>query len=214
MTEKSKRYYERHREEVLRKKQEYRDKNREKIREQDRKRYQENPEKAREKSKNYYHNNPEKVNKYKEENREKILASQKRYREENQDKIKAYYQENKEIIQDKIRKYRKEHPEVQKRCNTNFVINTRNKLFDILGGKKCVTCNESDDSCLQFDHIKGNGHADRKKHGNHSRTLYLYYIAHPDEARKTLQVMCSNCNWKKKKRNNENSYQYKLPPID
>lgn len=211
MTERSKRYYERHKEEILRKKQQYREENREKIREQDRNRYRENPEKAREKSKRYYHENPEKVKQYKEENRDKILEGLKQYRENNKDKIKAYYQENKDIIQEKIRKYRQEHPEVQKRCNKNYVIKTRDQLFEILGGKLCIGCGETDERCLQFDHKNGGGRKDVEKHKS-SREMYRYYIANPDIAKETLQVMCANCNWKKKFDNNESTF--KFPPID
>jgi len=211
LTTKEKRYYDSHHEEILRKKREYREKNREKIRQRERERYKQNPEKFKQKSKKFREDNPEKIQKYKEENHDKILERNREYNRLHAEEKKLWYQKNKDRVQANIRKYREEHPEVQRRCNKNYVIKTRDKLFEIVGGKLCTGCGETDDRCLQFDHKNGGGCKDLKKHGS-SREMYRYYIAHPDIAKEVLEVKCANCNWKKKFDNNESTF--KFPPLD
>ena len=69
----------------------------------------------------------------------------------------------------------------------------KSKLFEILGGKKCVICKEfTDERALQFGHIGGGGNLDRKKLSSYK--FYVFYVNNPDEAIKLLQVECSNCN--------------------
>jgi hypothetical protein len=209
--EKNKKYYDTHREEIIRKKREYREKNREKIREQDRLRYKENPEKGRTKSKKYRENNLDKIKQYLDNTKEKRLKYYKDYRELHKDNVKEWYQKNRDRILQRNQEYRKNNPDMMRKHNKNFVINTRNKLFEILGGKLCIGCGETDERCLQFDHINGGGRKDVEKHKSSSE-MYRYYIANPDIAKETLQVMCANCNWKKKFDNNESTF--KFPPID
>jgi hypothetical protein len=91
---------------------------------------------------------------------------------------------------------RRSQTDIQKKnalYQKEWVRKDKEKLFEILGGKLCIGCGEKEESCLQFDHI------DRMR---------AYYVKHPDEAKETLQVLCASCNWKKKHKNNENSYQY------
>ncbi len=69
----------------------------------------------------------------------------------------------------------------------------KSKLFEILGGKKCVICKEfTDERALQFGHIDDGGNLDRKKLS--SSKFYVFYVNNPDDAIKLLQVECSNCN--------------------
>ena len=70
---------------------------------------------------------------------------------------------------------------------TNII---RNKLFIILGGKKCVQCGYSNELALAFDHIYNDGHLDRKSE-NYSMERY---VKNPPLARDRLQVLCYNCN--------------------
>ena len=70
---------------------------------------------------------------------------------------------------------------------TNII---RNKLFKILGGKKCVQCGYSNELALAFDHIYSDGHLDRKSK-NYSMERY---VKNPSLARDRLQVLCYNCN--------------------
>lgn len=78
----------------------------------------------------------------------------------------------------------------------------RQNLLDILGNR-CVKCGFSDTRALQFDHINGGGTIERKKKFRNTTTMSAYYIKHPEEARKNLQVLCANCNWIKRFENNE-----------
>lgn len=84
--------------------------------------------------------------------------------------------------------------------------NKRELLFHIIG-HICVKCGQHDKRCLQFDHINGGGLKDWKRFQRSSRPMYEYYIAHPDIAKKTLQVLCANCNWIKRYENGERSNQ-------
>ena len=72
----------------------------------------------------------------------------------------------------------------------------REALFHILG-HTCYTCGEFDKRCLQFDHINGNGHKDKRRFYD-CTDMFRYYGQHPEEAKEILQVLCSNCNWKKR----------------
>ena len=84
----------------------------------------------------------------------------------------------------------------------------KDKLFEILGGQKCIRCGFSDSRALQFDHINGGGIKDQIRHTRHTDRMRAYYVKNIEEAKQTLQVLCANCNWIKKHENNENSYQY------
>jgi len=72
----------------------------------------------------------------------------------------------------------------------------RRRLTDVLEGPMCVECGESDEVVLTIDHLNGGGTADRKKHGGYWYMLH-YYLTHSEEARRQLQILCRNCNWKR-----------------
>jgi hypothetical protein len=101
-----------------------------------------------------------------------------------------------------------EYYDKKKMAQKQYQRKIKDKLFEILGGKTCIICGFSDERALQFDHINGGGIQDWIKHTRHTDRMRAYYIKNPDEARKTLQILCANCNWIKKHTNNENSYQY------
>jgi hypothetical protein len=83
---------------------------------------------------------------------------------------------------------------------SRYYIKTKDALFEILG-KNCVRCGFSDTRALQIDHINGRGLQDGRTLGYPN--LYVYYTARPDIAKKTLQVLCANCNWIKRTENRE-----------
>ena len=70
----------------------------------------------------------------------------------------------------------------------------KNQLFEILGGKHCRDCNEKREEVLSFDHLNNDGYEDRKKFYKHPDVMRAYYVNNPDLAKKTLQVLCGNCN--------------------
>lgn len=75
--------------------------------------------------------------------------------------------------------------------------NKRELLFHIIG-HECVRCGEYDKRCLHFDHINGGGMKDYDRFQKSSRKFCEFYIANPKLAKETLQVLCSNCNWRKR----------------
>jgi hypothetical protein len=90
----------------------------------------------------------------------------------------------------------------------------REKLFHVLQQHWCQKCGEHDNRVLHFDHINSDGGKDvcrRAYHNNKGRfgnsmEMYRYYTVHAEEARKTLQVMCANCNWRKLYENGERPF--------
>ena len=131
------------------------------------------------------------------------------YNQEYYKKNKTKIKKQQKIWRDSNKKYRHEYNlKLQKELRYNW----RVKLFDILGGPKCNCkgkdcwhkgkCKVKDKRAYQFDHIKGGGRKEFKKFANPSY-MYKYYVKHPKEAKKTLQVLCVNCNWIKRFTNNE-----------
>ena len=98
--------------------------------------------------------------------------------------------------------------------------NARRDLVELLGGK-CVICKEDDPEMLQIDHIYDDGYADRRRFGKRwygegpepvsLGNIYCYYLAHPDEAKQKLQVLCANHNWKKNSRNTSHQLLKRFP---
>lgn len=69
--------------------------------------------------------------------------------------------------------------------------------MNLLGGLHCRLCGFNDYRALEFDHINGGGKNDKVKRGG-NKAMYIHYLNHPEEAKQTLQVLCSNCNSIKK----------------
>jgi hypothetical protein len=106
----------------------------------------------------------------------------------------------------------------------NRVVIARNRLFEILGGVRCMCndsrcyhekkkCSISDKRLLDFDHIGGEG-IERRFPGYlkgkiPSRVVYEWYAERPTIARQELQSLCRNCNWLKAVLNKEYSRKVK-----
>ena len=73
----------------------------------------------------------------------------------------------------------------------------RHELMEILGGEFCKNCGYDIYEALQFDHINGRGCEDRRNFHT-GRIMYQFYASNPELARKTLQVLCANCNFIKR----------------
>jgi len=111
-----------------------------------------------------------------------------------------YYSENLEEAKEKLRI-------VCPNCHcilTHPIINTNGKtqrrkrnLMKLLEQSTCKKCNYSDIRGLQFDHKKGHGHQDKLKH----KSLNAYYLARPNLAKETLEILCANCNRLKQRAN-------------
>jgi hypothetical protein len=73
------------------------------------------------------------------------------------------------------------------------------RILDLLGNK-CVRCGETDWRCLQIDHINGGGTKDFA-HGANAR--YCKIIREIKAGLNKYQLLCANCNWKKRYENHE-----------
>ena len=112
--------------------------------------------------------------------------------------IKAYqkewYQKNKE----RLRPIRREYTRIYEQRN-------RIRIIALLGGK-CVRCGETDWRCLQIDHINGGGRRAEAQTHHHS-SAYMRIIKRLKQVKNPspYQILCANCNWKKKYEKDENA---------
>ena len=97
--------------------------------------------------------------------------------------------------------------EAKRKLHRKYYRNAKEKLFEILGGKRCSNPNcavpggMTDERALQFDHINGDGHKEQDRFGTR-RLMVFKHIKDPDVKNK-IQVLCANCNWIKRHENNE-----------
>ena len=116
---------------------------------------------------------------------------------------KLPYTQQREILGSRERrvKYKDRYSQQRKQKR----VAKRLQLCDILGSRVCK-CGFSDIRALQFDHINGNGrkyYMEQFQQPSLRDKILNYYIANPDIARKTFQVLCANCNWIKRDERNE-----------
>lgn len=80
----------------------------------------------------------------------------------------------------------------------------RQEMLQRCGGK-CVKCNEDDWRVLQIDHVNGGGFKERRarKPGSGMLTTARVEEIVTRVAQGELQVLCANCNWRKRFENNE-----------
>ena len=142
-----------------------------------------------------------KRNEYREANKDKINPQQNAATA-----IRMKIPEKKEHRQKKQYENRQK-PEVKKQNNLKRNISrpkrdkkTREELKKIIGGEdwsKCIQCGFKDHRALPNEHIDDDGYLDNRKFPD-KRSRDNYYVAHPEEAKKKLQIFCSNCNEIKK----------------
>lgn len=137
------------------------------------------------------------VKEYQARNKEKILAQKRQYRLENRIVIAWRAKERRNANLDEFRKrdriYKHKRVEQIRVYRVQYYNRLRNALFQILGGPF------SDIRCLQFDHISNDGYLNRGKYRQNDSFLFLIrYIKNPEEAKQKLQVLCANCNWRKR----------------
>lgn len=96
---------------------------------------------------------------------------------------------------DKVAKSSKRHYERHKKEIFAYKMRYNSELkFKVLKilGDKCIQCGESDWRCLQIDHINGNGANERRIHS------HFWMLRQILAGSKDYQLLCANCNWKKK----------------
>jgi hypothetical protein len=67
------------------------------------------------------------------------------------------------------------------------------------GPVRCMRCPQSCECCqdlrvLQIDHKEGGGSKELRRRGSNSRAYLHHVMQHPQD----YQVLCANCNWRKK----------------
>lgn len=76
----------------------------------------------------------------------------------------------------------------------------KQSVFNLLGNE-CIKCGNTDKRVLQLDHINGGGSKWRKD-GHTGDNHYKKLLELPN-IKEEIQVLCSNCNWIKKRENKE-----------
>jgi len=78
-------------------------------------------------------------------------------------------------------------------ASIKFYDTIKEKLFEILGGRKCHSCGFRDQRALGFT-LKGDPSTfDEIRRGGFAAS-WGKYISKPDLARKEIQILCLNCN--------------------
>lgn len=161
--------------------------------------------KNRERTKQWRLRFPEKAKKLKQDeylrHRDAYLQRSKKRREGPQrNRILTYLQ------QYRLKQRREKQIDYNKRyyvgakCWINFrrritFQRAREELFHVLNQHCCRMCGYHDKRALQFDHINGGGtHEHKHVFLNKRVQFYMYYVLNPELAKKTLQVLCANCN--------------------
>ncbi len=158
--------------------------------------------------KQYYQENKEKAKayarEYHKEHREEVNLARKAYSQTHKEQEgvtgKAYYQAHKEREKEQSRAYYQNHRLEymayfrERRAELKLEV-----LTHYCGGQtpKCSHCRISDIDVLCIDHIEGNGGKHRKQIGGLSGNSFYKWLKrnnYPDG----LQVLCWNCNAKKK----------------
>ena len=89
--------------------------------------------------------------------------------------------------------YQKKTRDYNSNDSDEFYSTLRTKLFKILGGKKCSNCGFDDERALGFGHIDDAESFDYGQRGG-SASSWEKYVSEPELARKSLQILCLNCN--------------------
>ena len=122
---------------------------------------------------------------------------------------KEWRRNHPEDVREAYQKYYQSHKEQKRIYMKNYRHRLHLKVIEALGNK-CIRCGETDWRCLQIDHVKGDGaKVNRKKNRRMSTTIYYLRITREVlSGSKDYQLLCANCNWRKKYENNENSNGY------
>jgi hypothetical protein len=89
--------------------------------------------------------------------------------------------------------YQKKTSDYNSNESDEFYSTLRTKLFKILGGKKCSSCGFDNEKALGFGHVDDVESFDYGQRGG-SASSWEKYVSEPELARKSLQILCLNCN--------------------
>jgi len=144
--------------------------------------------------------------KYYQEHKEKHDKTSREWTKNHPDYQKDYYEKNRVREIKQSCNWQKKNLEKVQEKHQEWYHKKRMLAFDKLGGK-CICCGESDWTCLQIDHINGGGsqhHKQRQSYG-----IIIDVLNDPD-AKSKYQLLCANCNWKKRFRLKEHNDHSKM----
>jgi len=131
-------------------------------------------------------------------NRQDALVYAKEYNRKNKKKqseqMKVWYKKYWKREYQKRKSYHQANRKRENEQNRKYRTGLKNRLFQLLGGWFCVKCGFNDKRALQIAHKNNDGNEDRKRLPTVS-TLAIYYLKHPEEAIKKLEILCANCNF-------------------
>jgi hypothetical protein len=139
--------------------------------------------------------------------RERERQNYKKNRDEILKTLRDRYNNDPEFRQRRLEKNKQYRVSPKGRDTRNMIARrklkeNKTKLIVILGGKVCKKCGyDEDERALQIDHINGGGVKERRK--GYTYQVFKKYVDNPELAKKTLQVLCANCNQIKKFENKE-----------
>jgi len=111
-------------------------------------------------------------------------------------------------IQFNNKKYRENHREKSnnywQKYNAKEYPRLKNNVFNLFGNA-CNSCGINDPDILCIDHIDHVG----KNRKRITYPLYRWILNHPTESKTKFQLLCRNCNWKKRIINNEGIIKWK-----
>ena len=162
---------------------------------------------------------------WRERNPDKVKGYAQKYRAENQEEINRKNRERRALNPELDRNYKREwrlrHPNERKEYQQRYYktnqqrIRERSQLelsclkLEVLTHYStqpvpiCPRCRIDDIDVLCIDHIKGNGNEHRRSIGGTSGTPFYQWLKtnnYPEE----FQILCYNCNQKKRILNQEN----------
>lgn len=156
----------------------------------------------------YYRDHKERVKGYIKKYQEKVgyvhqknnKRAHRKYTDEEFASRKKIFEETK-VEREKIQTegYRMKNREMLRYKERERQKKLRNQVLDLLG-RKCNTCGLEDEEVLQIDHVFGGGCKEVKTCGSNK---YIFYLKKLREGSHDYQMLCANCNWRKRIREDE-----------
>lgn len=147
-------------------------------------------------SRRYYLKNKVKANatskRYYLENKKRLLKKMKRWRKNHPHFQRKLYRKNKEWYRARQRKWHRDHREAENIKYKNMHREIKRKTMLMYGGC-CAACKTRELAVLSIDHINDDGAKDRRY--KNRRFSYLNILK---KKRDDLQVLCMNCQWRKR----------------
>jgi len=148
-----------------------------------------------------YPSRKEYMRKWRAENRERYLTRNRKYYEEHKEKQRAWrrkwYSKHREQRLIAMKKWRT-------KLKIKVVFHYSNGTMACADPLHLHLANDpfaTDITCLSIDHIEGNGAKERKELDTEGQAFYSWLIK--NNYPEGYQVLCMNCQWKKRQFNNE-----------